>query len=75
MGKPTYDEITKLYKDCELQRENLVFENDELKDRIIKAIEFIKIHQPIWNEWHYCDYDVNSDIKHLYNILKGSDEE
>lgn len=42
MGKPTYDELHDLFMDCELQRENLLLENDELKtilSRIAKLID------------------------------------
>ena len=66
MGKPTYDELTRLYKDCELQRETLIFKNEDLKDRIIKAIEYIK------NYYFYNSLDF--DVKELLDILKGSDE-
>ena len=34
----TYDELLEDYKDCELQRENLILENEDLKHRISKAL-------------------------------------
>lgn len=34
----TYDELLEEYKDCELQRENLILENEDLKHRISKAL-------------------------------------
>lgn len=55
--------------------------NDMLIERIYykflvdSAIKFIKEHKPIWEEWHYDGYDVDSDIEKLLKILEGCDKE
>lgn len=62
MGKPTYDELTKLYKDCEAQRENLILENEELKRRIGESLRMI------WDNYGVLD---KYGIEMLEDILKG----
>lgn len=66
MAKPTYDELYNLYRICELEREDLILENEELKDRIIKAIEYITNNMK--KEYIHTDY-----IYTMIEILKGSD--
>ena len=62
MGKPTYDELTKLYKDCELQRESLILENEELKRRIGESLKMI------WDNYGVLD---KYGIEMLEDILRG----
>lgn len=62
MGKPTYDELTKLYKDTEAQKENLLLENEELKRRIGEALRMI------WDNYGVLD---KYGIEMLEDTLKG----
>lgn len=69
MGKPTYDELTKAFWKAEDDRQELILENEELKNRINEAIQFIEIIQ--YNE----TYGVKEkDYLELLNILKGGNE-
>lgn len=73
MGKPTYDELTKLYKDSEMQKENLLLENEELKGRLNEAVRYIKEFTPITmrSGKTYTSIWLNK----MLNILRGIDND
>lgn len=67
----TYDELLEEYKDCELQRENLELENEELKDKV-NRLEYI-ISKAIHLNNHIAEYDYRLFQDRMNDILRGID--
>ena len=59
--------------DYDRQQEDIELTAIKMKQRIDKALKFIKKQKPWWEEWHYDMCGVDDDIKEIENILRGDE--
>ena len=71
MGKPTYEELFKSYMRCEEEREELILENDYLKDKINSVIQYIDKYGKTIEEIAYRSGTCEDSLQEILDILGG----